>query len=64
MYNPFTLKGKTVFVSGASSGIGQAVATECSKMGAKMCISGRNGERLNKTFSFLFKDFKKFNRDF
>jgi NAD(P)-dependent dehydrogenase (short-subunit alcohol dehydrogenase family) len=50
MYNPFTLKGKTVFVSGASSGIGQAVATECSKMGAKMCISGRNEERLNRTF--------------
>jgi NAD(P)-dependent dehydrogenase (short-subunit alcohol dehydrogenase family) len=53
MYNPFTLKGKTVFVSGASSGIGQAVAIECSKMGANMCISGRNRERLNKTFSQL-----------
>lgn len=53
MYNPFTLKGKTVFVSGASSGIGQAVALECSKMGANMCISGRNEERLNTTFSRL-----------
>jgi NAD(P)-dependent dehydrogenase (short-subunit alcohol dehydrogenase family) len=50
MYNPFTLKGKKVFVSGASSGIGKAVAIECSRMGANMCISGRNAERLNQTF--------------
>ena len=53
MHNPFTLKGKSVFVSGASSGIGKAVAIECSKMGARMYISGRNKERLNNTFSQL-----------
>ena len=53
MYNPFTLKEKTVFVSGASSGIGKAIAIECSRMGANMCITGRNAERLNRTFSQL-----------
>jgi NAD(P)-dependent dehydrogenase (short-subunit alcohol dehydrogenase family) len=53
MFNPFTLKGKTVFVSGASSGIGKAIAIECSKMGAIMTITGRNGERLAETFSLL-----------
>jgi len=50
MYNPFTLKGKTVFVSGASSGIGKAIAIECSRMGADVFITGRNAERLNSTF--------------
>jgi NAD(P)-dependent dehydrogenase (short-subunit alcohol dehydrogenase family) len=55
MYNPFTLKGKTVFVSGASSGIGKAIAIECSRMGADVFITGRNAERLNSTFLELDK---------
>jgi NAD(P)-dependent dehydrogenase (short-subunit alcohol dehydrogenase family) len=53
MYNPFSLKDKTVFVSGASSGIGKAIAAECSKMGARLYITGRNKERLNGTFEGL-----------
>jgi NAD(P)-dependent dehydrogenase (short-subunit alcohol dehydrogenase family) len=53
MYNPFSLKGKTVFVTGASSGIGKAVAIEVSKMGATVYINGRNKERLNDTFIHL-----------
>jgi NAD(P)-dependent dehydrogenase (short-subunit alcohol dehydrogenase family) len=53
MFNPFSLKGKTVFVSGASSGIGKAIAVACSKMEASMCITGRNKERLADTFSQL-----------
>lgn len=53
MYNPFSLTGKTILVSGASSGIGKAVAIEASKMGGNICITGRNVERLNNTFSQL-----------
>lgn len=52
-YNPFTLEGKTILVTGASSGIGQATAIECSRMGAKLVITGRNQERLQETFSQL-----------
>jgi len=53
VYNPFSLEGKTILVTGASSGIGQATAIECSKMGAKVVMTGRNAERLQETFSQL-----------
>lgn len=53
MYNPFTLEGKTIFVTGASSGIGRSVAIECSKMGANVIITGRDVLRLNDTFILL-----------
>ena len=52
-YNPFSLEGKTILVTGASSGIGQGIAVECSKMGAKVVITGRNKERLKETFDWL-----------
>jgi NAD(P)-dependent dehydrogenase (short-subunit alcohol dehydrogenase family) len=55
-YNPFSLAGKTILVTGASSGIGQATAIECSKMGARVVITGRNAERLQETFSQLEGD--------
>jgi NAD(P)-dependent dehydrogenase (short-subunit alcohol dehydrogenase family) len=51
MYNPFSLEGKTVLITGASSGIGRAIAIECSKMGAKVIATARNEERLNETLS-------------
>ena len=51
MFNPFSLTGKTVFVTGASSGIGRGIAITCSKMGAKVMINGRNKERLLETLS-------------
>jgi len=53
MNNPFTLGGKTILVSGASSGIGKAIAIESSKMGANVIITGRNEERLKKTYYLL-----------
>lgn len=56
MYNPFSLEGKTIFITGASSGIGRATAIECSKMGATVVISGRNTVRLQETFDFLEGD--------
>lgn len=55
-YNPYSLEGKTILVTGASSGIGQATAIECSKMGAKLIISARNRERLQDTLSMLEGD--------
>lgn len=49
MYNPFSLLGKTILVTGASSGIGRATAIECSRMGARCVITGRNMQRLQQT---------------
>ena len=53
MYNPYSLQGKTILVTGASSGIGLATAVECSKLGASVVINGRNVERLTVTLSLL-----------
>ena len=52
-YNPYSLEGKTILVTGASSGIGKGAAIECSKMGAKVIITARNEERLKETLSQL-----------
>lgn len=49
-YNPYSLEGKTILVTGASSGIGKATAIECSKMGATVIITARNKDRLDETF--------------
>lgn len=49
-FNPFSLEGKRVFVTGASSGLGVSIAVECANMGANVIITGRNSERLNETF--------------
>jgi NAD(P)-dependent dehydrogenase (short-subunit alcohol dehydrogenase family) len=53
MYNPFTLHGKTILITGASSGIGRAVAIECSRMGATVIITGRNLLKLKQTYELL-----------
>jgi NAD(P)-dependent dehydrogenase (short-subunit alcohol dehydrogenase family) len=52
-FNPFSLAGKTILVTGASSGIGRAAAVECAKMGGTMIITGRDRKRLNETFSTI-----------
>jgi len=54
-FNPFSLEGKTIMVTGASSGIGRGIAIICSKMGANVVINGRNIEKLKET-SLLMAD--------
>lgn len=51
--NPFSLAGKTVLVTGASSGIGRGIALECAKMGARVVATGRSAERLAETLAEL-----------
>lgn len=51
--NPFSLHGKTVLVTGASSGIGRAVAVECARAGACVVITGRDQQRLDETMGML-----------
>lgn len=52
-YNPFSLEGKTILVTGASSGIGRASAIECSRLGANVVLSARNAGRLEETLNAL-----------
>ena len=52
-YNPFSLKDKTILITGASSGIGRATAIECSKLDAKVILVGRNEDRLKETLSLM-----------
>lgn len=52
-FNPFSLTGKQILVTGASSGIGRGIAVSCAKMGANVVITGRNLERLNETLNLM-----------
>lgn len=54
--NPFSLKNKSILVTGASSGIGKAVAIACASMGATIVLSARNLDRLNGAYSELEGD--------
>ncbi len=58
-YNPFSLKGKTILVTGASSGIGRSIAVECSKIGANVIITARNQAKLEETMSLMSNDVDK-----
>ncbi len=54
--NPYSLDGQQVLVTGASSGIGRAIAVAASKAGATLCLVGRNVERLEETAGLLTGD--------
>lgn len=47
----FSLAGKTILVTGASSGIGRAIAIACAQAGASVVLNGRNESRLNETLA-------------
>ncbi|HEY6773799.1 MAG TPA: SDR family NAD(P)-dependent oxidoreductase, partial [Oxalicibacterium sp.] len=57
MSNPtrqaFSLAGKTILVTGASSGIGRQVAVTCAQRGARLIVTGRDAERLQETHALL-----------
>lgn len=52
-FNPFSLNGKKIVVTGASSGIGRQCAIDCSQMGATVVLIGRNGDRLKETIDLM-----------
>ena len=51
--SPFDLTGKTILITGSSSGLGKQAAITASEYGAKVIITGRNEKRLNETFALL-----------
>jgi Dehydrogenases with different specificities (related to short-chain alcohol dehydrogenases) len=53
MYNPFSLEGKTVLITGAAGGIGRAMAIECAKMGARLFLTDVVKEGLDATIDLL-----------
>lgn len=56
MDNQYQLTGKTILITGASSGIGKQTAIRCAEYGAKCVITGRNKDRLEETFGQLAGD--------
>lgn len=51
--NPFSIEGKCILITGASSGIGREIAIQCADAGAKVIITGRNTKRLEETYQQL-----------
>lgn len=45
---PSALNGKVVWITGASSGIGECLAYELAKAGCKLCLSARREQELNR----------------
>lgn len=45
----FSLEGKTILVTGASSGLGRQIAINCAQRGARLIITGRDAGRLKET---------------
>lgn len=53
--NPMSLENKRIMITGASSGIGKAIAIQCSKLGADVIIVSRTVKKLEQTLSMLEK---------
>lgn len=52
-FNPFSLEGKVVVISGAASGIARQCAISCSKMGARLILLDMNEEGLEETMNMV-----------
>lgn len=53
MFNPYSLEGKTILITGAASGIGKETAIESSQMGAKIIAVDLNADGLESLTSQL-----------
>lgn len=52
-YNPFSLEGKTILITGAAGGIGGTTAVECARLGANLILTDINEEGLIATMNLL-----------
>ena len=52
-YNPYSLEGKTILVTGAAGGIGRATSLECARLGARLVLTDINEAGLSETLSQL-----------
>ena len=53
MTSPYSLQGKIIVITGASSGIGRQCAIQCSQLGARVIAIGRNQQRLSEVAALL-----------
>ena len=53
VFSPDCMAGRSVFVTGASSGLGRAAAIALSNVGARLLLNGRDEGRLNETRELL-----------
>lgn len=53
MYNPFSLEGKTILITGAAGGIGRATAVECARLGAALILTDINEDGIKETLGQL-----------
>jgi NAD(P)-dependent dehydrogenase (short-subunit alcohol dehydrogenase family) len=56
MLSAFSLRGKQIVVTGASSGIGRAISIACSEAGARILLIARNRTRLDETVQLMSGD--------
>ena len=52
-FNPFSLDGKVIVISGAASGIARQCAISCTQMGARLVLLDLNEEGLKETMTLV-----------
>ena len=53
--DPGLLDGRVILITGASGGLGRALALECARVGASVILSGRNGAKLDRVYDEIEK---------
>lgn len=53
MLNPMDMTGRTILVTGASSGLGRETSVLLSRLGARVILTGRDEGRLHETMALL-----------